>query len=398
MNYFTVWARGQNSLWYEAGKLEFGSGSFAFRYMDAWLANSWTYSLDPVHLPLAPAIYYARNQQELLPLFKQLLPQGWAAELFAVRQKASANRTLISQFKQLPESLNSVRLTLAGAQLNELILPSWEEMELYCQMAKTQSPQDWPIARYLAVLSGGCWQGSRPKITLQGAPNLWLAKWQIAGDKINWPQVEYASMQLMQQAGFSVPSRHLIPLENSVWVYLIERFDQHKQAPCYFVPASVLLNPQQSMANNFDAREDPTSYIAFARCLRKYSSQAKTDLIDLFRRMLANLLLNNTQDTLSKLGLVYTIKTQQWRLSPCFGIRPSIEASGLHSMAMGSEGRIGSLKNALSLAKEFGLNSAQAEAILAELKEALAAWNEVFDHCGVSGIDRQLIGSALKYF
>ncbi|RZA05170.1 MAG: type II toxin-antitoxin system HipA family toxin, partial [Moraxellaceae bacterium] len=349
-------------------------------------------------LPLAPAIYYAREQQELLPLFKYLLPQGWAAELCSARNKSPATSNLIKQLKQLPDGLNSIRLTLANAHLNELILPPWDQMEPYCQMATAQNPQDWPLARYLAVLSGGCWQGSRPKITLQGAPNLWLAKWQIPGDRVNWPQVEYASMQLLQQAGFTLPRRHLIPLHDSAWVYLIERFDQHKQAPCYFVPASVLLNPQQCMANNCDAREDPSSYIAFARCLRKYSSRAKIDLIDLFRRMLANLLLNNTQDTLYKLGLVYTIKTQQWRLSPCFGVRPSIIISGLHSMAMGSEGCTSSVKNALSLAKEFGLNSAQAEAILVELKEALVVWNDVFDHCGVSGSDRQIIGSALNYF
>lgn len=404
MNYFTVWARSVDLRWAEAARVEFGTGGCVFRYLESWLTASWAYSLDPIHLPLSPTNFYAADHRQLIPLLQQILPQGWYAHIFTQKSKIAVNCSPEKQLKNIPNALNNIRLTHGNEPLSEPILPPWDDLETFFTMVSQQNLQDWPLARYFALMAGGCWQGSRAKITLQGKPNYWLAKWQMPNDILNWPQIEFATMQLLHEAGFNVPARHLIPMQSEKWAYLIERFDLSKTDPGYFVPANILLTQSEQSNGQIDARQDTTSYIALARCLRKYSSQAKTDVVDLFRRMLANLLLNNTHDTPHKFGMFYSVKTHQWRLSPVFGVCPTVDLDAHFSsknrqgsgMGMGKSGRTRSIANALSLCTEFGLNIKQAESHLEELRLALATWKDVFEHCGVSGYDRQQLAPFIK--
>lgn len=407
MQKFTVWAPAPQPSptkpqglftknWAAAGQLEFGPGGCTFRYLDSWLESHWAYSLDPVHLPLAPVIYYPRAPTQLLPLFSHLLPSGWAAELQKTKLPTPQQQTPYAQFKSLPDGLNAIRLSPLDEPLKDLTLPNWDALENHCQRARQQAACDYPMAFYLAFMAGGCWQGAQPKLTLQGTEKLWLAKWQAIDATINWPQIEYASLELLKQTGLNVPQRHIIPTDQSGWIYLIERFDQSPDDPVYFISAEVLLGKPNKSACEVDARRDPGSYIALARCLRKYSSAAKADLHELYRRLLANLLLNNSQDQLHKFGLVYHIKSQKWRLAPCFGLRPSLAPTSHQALAIGTQGRLRSINNALSLAAEFALTLPQAKLMLAHLRDDLGNWRRVFDSCGVSGQDRQWLGRVIQ--
>ncbi|HMW49774.1 MAG TPA: HipA domain-containing protein, partial [Cellvibrionaceae bacterium] len=310
MHKFTVWAPAPRTArvklalgnWAPAGELDFASAGCTFRYLQSWLQTDWAYSLDPVHLPLAPAIYYPKTQSQLLPLFANLIPAGRAALLLKNALKLDPLRTLPAEFKLMPGGLNPIRLSLGQQPLGELNLPAWEELENYCQKDREQIGYNYPLARFTDYMAGGCWRGERPKLTVRGSDKLWLAKWQLKDEAINWPQIEYACLELLQQAGLSVPQRHLIPTDACGWLYLIERFDQLANNPVYFISAEVLLGQPKAASVDGDARRDPGSYIALARCVRKYSSNAKADLLELYRRLLANIMLNNTQDHLHKFG------------------------------------------------------------------------------------------------
>lgn len=408
MHRFSVWApapsaagvKAETGKWAVAGELDFGAIGCTFRYLQSWLQTDWAYSLDPVHLPLSPAIYYPKANSALLPLFAQLIPAGWAAQLLKSKLKADQLNTLYTHFKLLPDGLNPIRLSSGQQPLDELTLPAWEHLEEYCEKARQHIGYDYPLARFIEYMAGGCWHGERPKLTVQGSDKLWLAKWQLKDETINWPQIEYACLELLNQAGLNVPKRHLIPTDKCGWLYLIERFDQLAQSPMYFVSAEVLLGkPEPCDSAGYleaDARRDPGSYIALARCVRKYSSNAKADLQELYRRLLANVMLNNTQDRLRKFGLVYHLNQRQWRLAPCFGLRPSAISTNHQAMAIGTQGRKRSLANALSLSAEFALTAGQAKLILGQLQEDLAAWQAVFDNCGVNGRDRQWLSKLVQ--
>ncbi len=405
MRSLTVWAPGPTALWVAAGQLNFVQNELSFRYLDSWLDNPWAYSLDPMHLPLAPIVYHGGQSVAALALFNHLLPLGWAAVLMRNSPADGSANSLYSQFKHLPPGLTPIRLSVAGADLTEVTLTNWNNLESLCQKARAQNSQDVSVVRLHEYLAGGCWQGARPKITVQGESSIWLGKWQNANEAINWPQIEYANLELLQQSGFNVPKRHLIPTEAAGWIYLIERFDLRPLEPEYFISAATLLGGQaltpqakellKPEYQELDARRDPISYIGFARCLRKYSSAAKTDLHALFRHLLANVMLNNTQDHPHKLGMIYKPNSRQWRLAPCFGVRPS-PFGGPHAMAIGCQGRQRSLANALSLAAEFALTPAQAKSQLEQVRESLSQWRAVFEHCGVGGRDLQWLSQVVR--
>ena len=96
-------------------------------------------------------------------------------------------------------------------------------------------------------------------------------------------------------------------------------------------------------AQELDARRDPGSYIALARCVRKYSSQAKADLHELFRRLLANLILNIRRIILHKFGLVYQLNTGQWRLAPVLACAPAPYRHATTPWPLALKGRLRSL-------------------------------------------------------
>lgn len=367
-----------------AGRLDYGSSGFIFRYAETWLATSWAYSLDPVHLPLSPANFYAQNHQQLLPLFTHLLPSGWIQPIFNLRFNLKPEQKLQQLLKNIPQAYTNIRLTQHDKPLDGVELAPWEAMEDYFALFNQQPMQNWPMTKIKHLFAGGCWQGAQAKMSLQGAAHIWLAKWQIHDDEFAIPQLEYACIELLSQANFTVPTRHLIPLANHQWAYLVERFDVDKSNPGYFLAADVVLG-RGANAAPVPLEEN---YAAFARCLRKYSSRAKDDLVDLFRRLVANILLNNREDYSRKLGLFYRIKTRQWRIGPVLGWRPALPSA--------AGPRLGTIAGALNSCHEFGLNSKQAQLVVNELLEAVQGWDSIFEHCGVSGKVRKLIAQEMS--
>lgn len=380
MQYLTVWARAQDTQWAPAGKLDYGSAGFIFRYTEAWLASPSAYSLDPVHLPLSPANFYAKDHQQLLPLFTHLIPSGWFETIFNQHFKAKSDQKVSQLLKNIPQAFTHIRLTQQDKPLESIELAAWEEMEDYFALFNQHPAQNWPLAKVKHLLIGGCWKGAQAKISLQGAPHTWLAKWQSPEDEFCLPLLEYACLQLLHEANFAVPARHLIPLPTSQWAYLVERFDLDRGNPGYFLTADIVLGRGSSVV----PATLEENYTAFARCLRKYSSRAKDDLADLFRRLIANIVLNNRDDFSRKLGLFYQVKTRQWRICPVLGWRPALPSAATGPV-------LGSLAGALNCCNEFGLNNKQAQRLVDELLLALQAWDNIFEHAGVSGRVRRMV-------
>jgi serine/threonine-protein kinase HipA len=103
---------------------------------------------------------------------------------------------------------------------------------------------------------------------------------------------------------------------------------------------------------------------------------------ELFRRMVFNILIDNTDDH-EKNHVLLVDDAQQYQLSPAFDVLPSGQALGYQQMRVGTDGADSTLDNALSMANQFALKKDQAVAEVAAVAKVIGAWKEHFAASGV---------------
>ena len=95
------------------------------------------------------------------------------------------------------------------------------------------------------------------------------------------------------------------------------------------------------------------SYMNLSKICSRICYDVISNQKELFKRMILNIMINNTDDHLKNHGfLLYDIKNHRYALlSPLFDILPRGTRASYpkeHALAIGSEGRFGTLRHALS--------------------------------------------------
>ena len=108
------------------------------------------------------------------------------------------------------------------------------------------------------------------------------------------------------------------------------------------------------------------SYIEFARVLRRLSSAPAADLEELFRRLIFNLLIDNSDDHLKNHGMLYAGKGR-YRLSPAFDLVPQLTNLGYQMLSIDGKTQESSLELAVQVAGHFDLSGDQAQSIIKEM-------------------------------
>ena len=110
----------------------------------------------------------------------------------------------------------------------------------------------------------------------------------------------------------------------------------------------------------------------------------------LFRRMVFNILIDNTDDHEKNHALLRQANGH-YLLSPAFDVVPSAQGLGYQAMGIGDQGTESTLANALSQARQFGLKVDAARAIIAEVAIKVDGWTEAFAAKGVLAKDINLL-------
>jgi serine/threonine-protein kinase HipA len=211
--------------------------------------------------------------------------------------------------------------------------------------------------------------------------HLCIAKFPHKDDEINTVLWEAVALTLAEKAGIEV----------SVWrietilkkpVLLLRRFDRIKNTRIPFLSAMSMLSAKDNETH---------SYLEIADALRRYGAAAKEDQQALWRRIVFNILIANTDDHLRNHAFLYA-GPNGWRLSPAYDLNPvptDIKPRIL-STAITEDDATGDIDLALQVAPHFGLNAKNTKATIDEVKTALASWRKVAAKLGLSAreIDR----------
>ena len=208
------------------------------------------------------------------------------------------------------------------------------------------------------------------------------------------PKVEYACVQLLLKLYINATETKLMPLGNGKSAYMIKRFDRITGHPIHFISAHSLFNTDRVRLIP-DAHHDPRSYIALARHLRAHSAHAIEDCLELYSRMVANVLLKNTDDHARNHAMIYDVSTTQWRLAPAFDVLPSLGYQGEQALGIGRYGRESTIDNLLTASSAFGLSDEQALQRIHTMQTIIRDWKDYFITCGVTAADLKLLSKIM---
>lgn len=220
--------------------------------------------------------------------------------------------------------------------------------------------------------------GARPKALLDIDGEQWVVKF-ADGDPTDTPLIEHASMTLSRAANIRAAETMPIRLVDGHAV-AIKRFDRVGGRRVHALSANVALK----------AAAEEFGYPELAQLLRRRGvadgGVNRAHMRELFRRMVFNILLDNTDDH-EKNHVLLASDAQTYELSPAFDVLPSGQALGYQQMRVGLEHADSTLVNAMSMCRSFGLQNDEAAREVRLVIEVIDRWKEHFRSCGVSGRD-----------
>ncbi|MGU3586920.1 type II toxin-antitoxin system HipA family toxin [Rhodococcus sp. C26F] len=193
--------------------------------------------------------------------------------------------------------------------------------------------------------------GARPKASIRledGA--LAIAKFPHGSDQWDVMAWEATALDLMERAGIRTPHRRLTRVgERSVLI--LRRFDRtNKGHRIGYISAMTALG-----ASDGEHRD----YADIAEAIRDLSRSPRADHHELFDRVVASVVLGNTDDHLRNHG--FLANHRSWTISPAFDVNPTPDPWRARSTSiMGADTHPEEAETLLALAEDCSLNAAQA--------------------------------------
>ena len=135
------------------------------------------------------------------------------------------------------------------------------------------------------------------------------------------------------------------------------------------------------------------SYLELVDLLQSRGANTLADCEQLFRRVLLNIRIHNTDDHLRNHG--FFVDAQGIRLSPAYDINPSIDRNEL-SLAIDETETVCDVSVAMNAHKNYGISAAQADAALKSVKTAVGTWRTEATRFGISRAEQNLMVTAFE--
>jgi serine/threonine-protein kinase HipA len=236
------------------------------------------------------------------------------------------------------------------------------------------------------LTAGGSFGGAKPKALIDIAGEQWVIKF-FNNEPIDVPLVEHASMTLAERAGIEVAETRVVPLvgENAL---AVRRYDRIGEQRIHCISAGTALRAQ-----TVAGQEPELGYPALAQLLRRVGvaddDQNLHDMQELFRRMVFNILIDNTDDHEKNHALMALAPTCQgrYKLAPAYDVLPTNSGQGFQEFIVGTTQRDSTLVNAMSQCELFGYAPAQAAVEVMRVIQVVDGWRDHFAACGVTEAD-----------
>ncbi|MDF2811114.1 MAG: phosphatidylinositol kinase [Microvirga sp.] len=382
-----------------AGELTFeGRGSVRpgrFRYAREYLECPAAAPIDPVNLPLIRRSFASVPEAPLACL--DAGPEGFGRNVLSMAFEAcslGAGEILalgsIDRTGDLAFGASAERGP--GPWRPDDLSPAEHPMRVNdleaLMVAATAADEGSATADELALLvrSSADVGGARPKARWRDGKGEWIAKFPTWSDRFDDPRIEAVCLDIAEAAGIPVPQRRLVTIAGHS-ALLVRRFDRSETGrPFGYLSLGTLLKePPGTYATT-------KTYTDMAAVARSIGVPAPEE--DIFRRLLVNAFLHNTDDHLRNHAVIN--KGSHWELSPAFDIVPYL---GRKQHVCAPAPGISAERDpatAFSAYPAFGIKRDAAEQVLDEVRRAALRLPDFMDQREVSVADRALLNPLIK--
>ncbi|WP_435255265.1 type II toxin-antitoxin system HipA family toxin [Tenacibaculum sp. A30] len=383
-----------------------GKKAFSFEYDKDWLKSKEQMLLDP-DIQFYSGPQYPNNKENF-GVFLDSMPDTWGRTLMKRRaaqqaiEKGEKAKTLYeidyllgvydeSRMGALRFKLDPEGQFLDDNELNPT--PPWSSIRELQEAAKNFENDDDndEVRKWLAVLMapGSSLGGARPKANiLDENKELLIAKFPSKNDTIDKAAWEYLAYQLATKAGILMAPSKIEKISGKFNTFFTKRFDREDGARLHFASAMTMTG------NNEDTiRDNPASYLDLAEFIQNYGAMVNDNLEQLWRRVVFNIAISNTDDHLRNHGFILT--NQGWVLSPAYDLNPSIDKDGL-ALNIDMDNNALDYDLVKSVGEFFRLDNKQMDKIIQEVVEVVGTWKEVADKIGISKSEQQIMSKAFN--
>jgi len=366
-----------------------------FNYGQTYLAKEDAVPLYGPELPLQPGRIDLLPRLDMPNCIRDSSPDAWGRRVI-INQLGEGQRGA----RDLPELDELAYLMLSGSDhignLDFQASPSTyiprqpqsatlEEL----QQASERVERGEPLSQDLdqALIRGSSIGGARPKVTIDAQDTKYIAKFSSSTDTYNVVKAEYIAMALASFVGINTARVELTQALGKD-VLLIERFDRHKNGLGNWCRKAMVSSLTIFGLPEHEARY--ASYETLADKIRHLFSQPRDTLHELYRRMVFNILVGNTDDHARNHAAFWN--GRQLMLTPAYDICPQGRTGREASQAMGirSDSRLSQLSNCLAVRQAFQLSEDDAKEIIRrQVNTIKQRFPTVCQHAGVSPVDQR---------
>ena len=356
------------------GVNEYGEFAYGLRYRvrdDAIALNPAFMPTEAATFPLPP--HRLRDGGALNLTFRDALPDAWGELVLRYDNNWKPLSTEEMLLKTNPNRVGA----LVFSRSSEMPTPSPDDdkvrLDDLAEAARCLSfDMEVPKELKRLLVRGGTLGGARPKASLVRDHTLWIAKFPAKGDEVDVQMLEACTLRLADLCGIRVPQFKLEPLQK-IHVLLVRRFDRPGMVKegyrIHYLSAAAFTD------SPYDSNKG--SYTTLASQLRLHGARVSSDLLELFRRLVFNVLVDNTDDHVKNHGVLHSGKNL-YELSPAFDIVPQLTNVGYMGMAISEGSDVPHLDAIFKVASHFGLSNAVANEEIKRIRNVTSNWKAVF--------------------
>lgn len=381
-----------------------GKKAFSFEYDSNWIKSEHQLQLDP-DIQFYSGPQYPNNKENF-GVFLDSMPDTWGKTLMKRRaaQEAKEKNERASTLYEIDFLLGVYDESRMGALRFKLNpdgpflddneyspTPPWSSVRQLQEAAKNfeNDTDNEETKKWLALLMapGSSLGGARPKANiLDEHGNLWIAKFPSKNDNIDKGAWEFLVFLLAINCGIDMAPSRIEKVVGKYHTFFTQRFDRVREERIHFSSAMTMTG------NNEDTiRDNPASYLDMAEFIQNNGANIDENLSQLWRRIIFNIAVSNTDDHLRNHGFILTSKG--WVLSPAYDINPSIDKDGL-ALNIDMENNALDVELAISVGEYFRLNNEQMDSIIKEVLGSVGQWKKIAGEIGISRGEQELMASA----
>lgn len=372
-----------------------GGESYSFEYDRNWLKTTGlSLSLNPELMPYAGRQY--PSDKNIFGLFADASPDRWGRVLMNKRERILADKEgrkpnklydsdyLLGVYDETRMGGIRFKLDPNGPFLSddqETAAPPWATLRTLEEASRHfESDESGLAEKWLNQLikPGSSLGGARPKATvIDTKDQLWIAKFPSKNDENDVGAWEMVAHDLAALCGLNVPEAKLEKFSSLGSTFLVKRFDRIRDRRIHFASAMTLLGKTDGAS-----AVDGISYLDIAGIIRSCGAQPKKDLVELWKRIVFNMAITNTDDHLRNHAFI--LESGGWVLSPLYDVNP-VPYGGELSLNVDEEDNSINIRLAIQTAARFGIAETEAQNYAEEILEIVRDnWSKIAANYGLT--------------